>query len=75
METCEPILKSWGNSAAVIIPKSVIEKEKLKIGQKVRILVASGGNAPAKTWGMFKGRGLSGQEAKDMCRKELWGIE
>jgi hypothetical protein len=72
METCEPVLKNWGNSCGVVIPKSIIEKEKLEIGKRVKILIASGGDGPAKTWGLLKGRGLSGQECKDWARSELY---
>jgi putative transposon-encoded protein len=72
MEVCESVLKSWGNSAAVIIPKGVVERENLRIGKKVKMLVAPGGDGPAKTWGMLKGHGLSGQECKDWARSELY---
>ena len=73
MATCEALLRNWGNSAGVIIPKDVIEREKLKVGQKVRILVVPKGDAPGKTFGILKGKiKMSGQEAKDMLRKELY---
>ena len=72
MEVCEPVLKSWGNSVGVIIPKDIVEKEKLEIGKRVKILITSGGDGPAKTWGLLKGSGLSGQECKDWARSELY---
>jgi len=72
---CESVIKSWGNSAGVVVPKKIMEKEDLKVGQKVEILIRPETPKMGDLFGILKGKGLSGQECKDMCRKELWGIE
>lgn len=35
----EAELKKWGSSMGIIIPKDVVEKEKLKEGEKIRLLI------------------------------------
>jgi len=35
----ETKLKKWGNSIGIVIPKEEIEKENLKINQKVRVII------------------------------------
>ena len=32
-------IKKWGNSAGIVIPKEDLKKEKLRVGQKVRIVI------------------------------------
>lgn len=70
------IPKSWGNSLGLVIPKSVVEKEGIKEGKPVEVFIRNPKSRPGDTFGILKGRlKMSGQEAKDMLRKELWGIE
>ena len=40
MIECETKLKTWGNSIGIVIPKEKIEKEHLKIDQKVRVIIS-----------------------------------
>lgn len=35
----EVIVKKWGNSMGIVLPKSLIEKEKIKANQKIVIQV------------------------------------
>lgn len=39
MEEIETIARKWGDSIAVIIPKSIVETEKIKPQTKVRIKI------------------------------------
>lgn len=39
MESVEVEAKRWGSSMGIVIPKDVVEKEKIKEGQKIRILI------------------------------------
>lgn len=75
MEACILKPKSWGNSLGLVIPKSVVEKERIREGREVEVFIRGGSSRPGDTFGILKDRDLSGQECKDMCRKELWGIE
>ncbi len=65
-------LKKWGNSIAVVIPKETVEKEHLKEGEQVTlIIVKESKNVLKKTFGTFKFN-KSGQQMKDEIRKELY---
>ena len=66
----EVVIKKWGNSMGVILPKELIEKEGLKENKKVLIEIVKEANL-TKLFGSLK-RKMSGQEFKDMIRKG-WG--
>lgn len=63
----ELILKKWGNSMGVILPKELVEKEHLKENDKLLIEVVKESNL-VKLFGSLK-RKISGQEFKDMVRE------
>lgn len=62
--------RKWGNSIAVVIPSSVVEKEKIKENQKLTIDLKSKKPLLVKdVFGMFKGQiTRSTQEIKDDMR-------
>ena len=60
-------IKKWENSMGVLLPKEIVEKEKLKVNEKILINIVK----EADLTGIFNylKRGISGQEFKDMVRK------
>jgi len=62
----EVIVKKWGNSLAAILPKELVEKEHIKVNQKVRLLVVK----PADLSDIFGSLKLkkSAQQLKDLAR-------
>ncbi len=65
MET-EAIVKKWGSSIGLIIPKEVAEKEKIKPNSKVKFEIIKVTDI-SDTFGRLK-RKISGQEFKDRAR-------
>lgn len=63
----EVVLKKWGNSIAAIFPKEVVEKEHLKVNQKVLIQIIKQTNL-RDVFGSLP-RKMSGQAFKDMARE------
>ncbi|MEK6894534.1 MAG: AbrB/MazE/SpoVT family DNA-binding domain-containing protein [Nanoarchaeota archaeon] len=74
MEIIETRLKKWGNSFGVVIPVELINKERMKENEHVKIiLVKDSRDALRKTFGIGKGRlKKTGQEFKDEVRRELY---
>ena len=74
MTVVEAEVKKWGNSFAIIIPMDIIEREKMKEKQKVRLLLLrESAKVLKETFGMGKGRlTKSGQQIKDEIRRELY---
>ncbi len=67
------VTKKWGNSIGVIIPKDVVEKEHIKEGQKIEIVIMKPDNVLKETFGMMKGEWKeSAQKIKNQLRKELY---
>ena len=64
-------IKEWGNSFGLIIPKSKFDLNGFKKNEEVHVIVLKKSNVLRETFGMLKGRIKSGQEAKDLIRKEL----
>lgn len=59
--------KKWGNSIGVILPKEVIEGQKIKENQRILVEVVKEANLK-RVFGSLK-RKMSGQEFKDFVRK------
>jgi len=74
MTTITGKLKKWGNSYGIIIPKGIIEENKLKENQEIELLLLKDSTATFdRTFGILKGRiKKSTQEIKDELRKELY---
>ncbi|MBI4171041.1 MAG: AbrB/MazE/SpoVT family DNA-binding domain-containing protein [Candidatus Aenigmarchaeota archaeon] len=39
MQEVEATTKKWGSSVGIVIPKDVLEKEKIKVGEKVHLFL------------------------------------
>ena len=61
-------LKKWGNSMAVIVPISLVERRKLKENDTILIEVVKEANL-SEISGLIKKRRVSGQEAKNEARR------
>lgn len=63
----EVLIKKWGNSVGVILPKALVEKQGLKENEKVLVEVVKEANLE-HLFGSLK-RKMTGQEFKDVVRK------
>ena len=73
MAIVKAIAKKWGNSIGVLIPKDVAEREKIKDGQRLEIVIMKPDNVLKETFGMTKGLFKEPtQKIKDSLRKELY---
>ncbi len=63
----EVLVKKWGNSLGVILPKQMVEKEHLEENEKIVIDVRKEANL-TKIFGTLK-TDITGQEFKDLIRK------
>ena len=61
------IVKKWGNSIGIILPRELVEKEKLKERDKILVEVVKEADL-TKVFGSLK-RKMSGQEFKDLVRE------
>lgn len=76
VETFNVLIRKWGNSLGAVLPNSVVQKNQIKENDVVKIFVVKQNNVLKKNFGKLKGKlKLSGQEMKNMLRKELHGIE
>jgi len=66
--------KRWGNSLGIIIPKDIVEKERIKANDTVKVLVLHDSTELFKrTFGILKGKfKKSSQQMKDEMRAELY---
>lgn len=66
----ETLTRKWGNSIAVIIPSSVVEREKLKENEKVTIKIEKKSRIRVKDiFGMLKDWKRSSEEIIKEARK------
>jgi len=78
MEQIKTYVKRWGNSYGIVIPKSIVEKEKLKEGSEVSInLTSSNFMTVGDVLKLAKKRKLKRpkediQKLMDEIDKELW---
>ena len=74
MEVIETKVKKWGNSFSVVIPIEVVEKEKIKENQTLKlILLKDSKEVFKKTFGMLKGKLTKPtQQIKDELRRDLY---
>ena len=56
MESVVTKAKKWGNSIGVIIPKEVAEREGIKEGNPVELMVRRPRNPIKETFGILKGK-------------------
>ena len=67
MATAEVVLKKWGNSIGIILPKELIKEEAIRENERIIINVVKEADL-TKLFGSLK-RKLSGQEFKDLVRE------
>ena len=71
MFECEAVVKAWGNSMGIVLPKKKIAEENISANQKVRVIVT-----PTKKltvgdiFGKLKFK-TSTHKLKEMWKKEL----
>ncbi len=65
----EAIVKKWGNSLGIILPREIVKERNLKENSKVEILIAKEKPNLNQIYGLVKKRKMSGQRMKDEARK------
>ena len=71
MITVESTLREWGRSIGVVIPKEIIERENLKDGDSVKLIVIKKSNALKETFGKFKFKRTTDEILKE-SDEESW---
>jgi len=75
VETFKVSLRKWGNSLGAVLPNNIVQKNMLKENDNINIFILTEDQTLKNNFGKLKGKlKLSGQETKDMLRKELHGI-
>ena len=73
VDTFDIFVKKWGNSLGVILPSNVVQKNKLKENDKIKIFVVKESDVLKRTFGKLKDKlKQSSQEMKDEFRKKLY---
>ena len=65
----EARLRRWGSSLGVIVPKEIVDKERLKPGEEI-IFEIKKKNAVKSVFGALKDWKIDSQKVKDELRKE-----
>jgi len=71
METVKAKARRWGNSIGLVIPSDIVEKENIRPGKEVEILIPKKTNVLKETFGTMKFK-KTAQQMKDELRKELY---
>ena len=67
--TTEAVIRKWGNSLGIILPKEFLKKKHLKENDKIVVDVFKKANL-SSSFGALKGKiKMSGQEFKDKVRE------
>ncbi len=69
--TSTVVVRKWGNSLGITLPKELVEGQNIKEGDKIVLPVVIKKANLSKIFGSIK-TGMSGQKFKDMAR-EGWG--
>jgi len=64
-------IRKWGNSFGIVIPYGKVEKENIKEGTEVKVLINKNENVLKETFGTFKFK-KSTQKMMDEIDKELY---
>ena len=67
----EARVKGWGRSIGIIIPKGAVIKEKVKVGDTVRILLNKKKNPLKETFGIIKFK-KDTEKILEEIDKEAW---
>jgi antitoxin component of MazEF toxin-antitoxin module len=65
--TIQATVKKWGNSMGILLPREIVEKEKLKVNEKVLLNLVKKADL-TDIFGSLE-RKMSGQDFKNMVRK------
>ena len=71
MVECEVVARRWGHSLGVTLPRDIVDKERIKENQKIKIIVLNEDRTAQSLFGMMKFK-RSAQQMKDEFRKELY---
>lgn len=71
MEATDAILRKWGRSLGVVIPKEIAKKEGIKVNDKVEILIRKKSNVIKETFGTLKFKESTDKILKEID-KDLW---
>jgi antitoxin component of MazEF toxin-antitoxin module len=75
VETFNVSLRRWGNSLGAVLPNNIVQKNRLKENDDIKIFIVKESDVLKRNFGKLKGKlKLSGQEMKNILRKELHGI-
>jgi len=70
-------VKKWGNSFGIILPKKIVNSEKIKEGIEINIIIQQKNKTKVKDiFGILKGK--LNKDTKILMKevdKELWGIK
>lgn len=73
MEAIETRVRKWGHSLGLVLPKEIVDQERIKPDQKIKILIIKENDAVRKTFGILRGKlKKSTQQIMDETRKELY---
>ena len=67
----EAQVKEWGRSVGIVIPKDAVLRERIAVGDTVKILIKKKGNPLKETFGIFKFK-RSTEEILREIDKESW---
>ena len=67
----ETQVREWGRSVGIIIPKDAVIKERIKVGDTVKILINKKKNPLKETFGIMKFKRSTEEILKDID-KEAW---
>lgn len=77
MEQINTKVRKWGNSFGIILPKQIIDSEKIREGLEINVIVQSKNKTKVKdVFGILKGK--LKKDTRTLMKevdKELWGIE
>jgi predicted DNA-binding antitoxin AbrB/MazE fold protein len=73
MVEVEGITRKWGRSSlAFVIPREVVERERLRANQKLKAIILKQENVLAKTFGMLKKWKKPTKKIMREIDRELW---
>lgn len=74
MAQLEAVVRRWGNSFGILLPREVIKSEGLKENARVSVILVRRSDALKRAFGsLAKKTKLTGQQVKDVSRVELYG--
>lgn len=75
METIKATAKKWGSSIGIVIPKEIAEKERIKPGQKIEVILRKPAKVDMnKIFGSLKDWKKPTEKILKDVDKELWNV-